>query len=154
MTGLEVQRKWQFLESKKMREHKNSLLDNVLGWIIGIPIILALLIVFSPVILYFLIVKAPILSFQKKAFLKRNAGKQILCISPGRKFQVFHSTYRNEILSLGIDDIIVFDATKPNNQYDGFDWDAMISRGAGFPLLVSMEGKAISQQSLKKEFMV
>jgi len=134
-----------------MSEQKNSPLDTVFGWVIGMPIVLALLIVFSPLILYFLGVKAPMVAVRKKSFLRRNAGKQILCISPGRKFQVFYSTYRSEILSLGIDDVTLFDATKPNNEYDGFEWDTMISR-VGFPLLVTIEAKGVSQQSLKEEF--
>jgi len=53
---------------------------------------------------------------------------------------------------LGIDDIVLFDATKPNNQYDGFEWDTMISRSHGFPVLVRIESKNILQQSLKEEF--
>jgi hypothetical protein len=131
-----------------MSEQKNTLLGNLVGGIIVVPIILVLFVISFPFILYLLIIKVPIL-----AFLKRNIGKKILCISPGRKFQVFYSNYHKEILSLGIDDIVVFDATKPDNQYDGFKWDAMVSRSAGFPLLVSINDKVITQQSLKCEFM-
>ena len=72
--------------------------------------------------------------------------------STGRKFRQFESAYRGEILSLGIDEIVVFDASRPNNQYDGFDWDRMISRRSGFPLLVSIDRRSLSQQSLKNEF--
>jgi hypothetical protein len=98
------------------------------------------------------IIKVPVLAYHKNAFFKRNAGKKILCISPGRKFQIFYSQYRQEILSLGIDDIVLFDATKPNNQYDSFEWDTMISRSHGFPVLVRTDSGKISQQSLKEEF--
>lgn len=132
-----------------MNERKNSPLDIVLAIIVGIPILLVLLIIFSPFILYFLVIKTPILAFQEKAFLKRNAGKRILCTSTGRKFREFQSVYRGEILSLGIDEIVVFDANRPNNQYD---WDRMISRRPGFPLLVSIDRRSLSQQSLKNEF--
>jgi hypothetical protein len=135
-----------------MREQKNSFLDEALGWIIGVPIVAALLILFSPLLLFFFFVKGPILIFKKNSFLKRHEGKQILCTSPGRKLHVFHSAYRSDILSLGIDDIVVFDATKPNNKYDGFEWDPLIFRGPGFPLLISISGGKIFQQSLKSEF--
>jgi len=136
-----------------MNAQKTSLTDNIFGWVVGVPIVLALLIIFSPVLLYFFVVRAPIDTFQKNAFLKRNADKKILCVSRGRKFQTLLSRYRDEILGLGVDEIVLFDASSPNNRYDGFEWNSMISRVSGFPVLVTINGKALSQESLKVEFM-
>ena len=113
---------------------------------------LVLVILFSPVLLCFLIVQGPLSSFKKYRFLKRNKDKRILCISTGRKFQVWRAHYQKEILALGIDDVVVFDSNKSNNQYDDFGWDKMILRDTGFPVLITINGKVTTQQSLKVEF--
>jgi hypothetical protein len=58
--------------------------------------------------------------------------------------------FKNELL--GIHEVVVFDPTKPNNHYDGFEWDGMISRNLGFPILLNFTEEQISQHSLKNEF--
>ncbi|HEY8935122.1 MAG TPA: hypothetical protein VIM65_07875 [Cyclobacteriaceae bacterium] len=135
-----------------MKKNETSLLDTIVGMTIGIPIALIILILASPVILYLSIVKGPILSLKRRKFLKRNSGKIILCISPGGKYKLFQSTYHDELMSIGIHDIVVFDPTKPNNHYDHFKWDGMISRSLGFPILLKFTEDQVTQQSLKNEF--
>lgn len=135
-----------------MAKKATNILDTIVGLIIGIPIALLLVIVCSPVILYLSVVKGPIFSFKRRKFLKRNSGKILLCISPGAKYKELQSAYNDEIKSLGVYEIVVFDPTKPNNQYDGFDWDTMISRNLGFPILVNFNTEQIIQESLKSEF--
>lgn len=136
-----------------MDRQENSSLHSVFGWVIVFPIALAILILFSPVLLYFLIIHGPVSAFKKYRFLKRNAGKRILCVSTGRKYQVWWTDYREEILALGIDDVVVFDSNRSDNQYDNFTWDAMILRDAGFPVLIHINDKVITQHSLKVEFL-
>lgn len=135
-----------------MKKGETNLLDIIIGVIIGIPIALIILILASPFILYMSVVKGPIHSFKRRKFLKRNSGKVVLCISPGRKYKLFREAHNDELVAMGIHDIIVFDPTRPNNYYDGFEWDGMISRNLGFPILLTFTEKHVIQSSLKNEF--
>lgn len=136
-----------------MEKKETNLLDTIVGLIIGIPLALIFVVLCSPFILYMSIVKGPILSFKRRKFLRRNSGKVLLCVSPGGKYKTFQSIYHDEIKSLGVYEIVVFDPTKASNQYDGFDWDTMISRNIGFPILLNFNAEQIVQQSLKSEFL-
>jgi hypothetical protein len=136
-----------------MAREMNSTLQNVFGWVIVLPFVVVFLVFFSPVLLYFLLIHGPVSTFKKYKFLKRNAGKRILCVSAGRKFQTWRADHWEEILVLGIDDVVVFDSKIADNQYDNFEWDRMIARDAGFPVLITINGTVITQQSLKIEFL-
>lgn len=135
-----------------MKKSETNLLDTVVGVIIGIPIALIILILASPIIAYLAIVKGPVLAFKRRKFLKRNAGKIVLCTSPGGKYKRFREAHIGELVSMGIHDVVVFDPTRPNNYYDGFEWDGLISRNLGFPIIVKFTSEKIIQQSLKNEF--
>ena len=55
-------------------------------------------------------------------------------------------------MDAGIDNVVEFDCEKSTNRFDDFEWDQLISRDAGFPLLVKFRKDAINQRSLKNDF--
>lgn len=117
-----------------------------------IPIALILLVIASPFILYFLLIKAPIDSAKKRKFLRRNEGKTILCVTTSPKYDVFKDKFLNELTGIGIQDVVPFNCEIPNNMYDNYEWDGMIARGNGFPVLVTIRRKSIEQTSMKEDF--
>ncbi len=135
-----------------MKKGERNLLDTIVSVVIGIPISVVVLVLLSPYILYMSVVKGPIHTFKQRRFLDRNAGKIVLCTSPGGKYKLFREAHIEELVSIGIHDVIVFDPTRPNNYYDGFEWDGLISRNLGFPILIKFTSEKIIQQSMKNEF--
>ena len=134
-----------------MAQERNNPIEVLIIVFIGIPILLALFVVVSPFLL-FMVADSFLISQERKRFIKRNSGKKVLCVSPGRKYQQLCKQRRAELLVMGIDDIVVFDSGKRNNRYDNFEWDQMIAREKGFPVLVEFRRRSIMQLSFKNEF--
>jgi hypothetical protein len=138
-----------------MSEEKKSWWDkveNALGIIIVSPLLLLLLVLAIPFILYFVLVRGPIDSYKKKQFLARNNGKVILCVTTSRKYQNFKTILIDQLFEIGVNDVVVFNNQIPNNIYDNFDWDHLITRGKGFPLLLQIHKTQINQFALKPDF--
>lgn len=68
------------------------------------------------------------------------------------KYQNFKTKFANEILTIGVNDTVAFNGEIPNNSYDSYVWDQLINRGMGFPLLIKIHSKGISQTPLKDDF--
>lgn len=131
---------------------KSNILDNVVGLIIGIPIAVVVFTLSLPWILYHILVKAPLDNSKKRKFLKRNEGKMLLCVTTSMKYNSFKSDFINELKGIGINDVAVFNGEIPNNKYDNYDWDQLIKRERGFPILLQIHREGISQTSLKADF--
>lgn len=138
-----------------MSEEKKSWWDklqNTLSIVVLSPLLLVLLILAIPFILYFVLVRGPIDSYKKKQFLIRNKGKVILCVTTSSKYQNFKTVFFNQLFDIGINDVVVFNCQIPNNTYDSFDWDHLITRAKGFPLLLQIHQTQINQFALKTDF--
>ncbi|MBT1689304.1 hypothetical protein [Dawidia soli] len=131
--------------------------DSAVNLFMAVPMFLIMLILLAMlplILLYFcmgIVIKELIYRFRKNRFFRRNAGKRILCVTHGQRYRVFQARYGNQLLLLGIDEIVVFDVSKNDNRYDGFVWNNMIASRDGFPLLVTLQGKTMVQQTLRHE---
>lgn len=130
----------------------SNLYDNVIGIIVGIPIVLIIMVLILPGLVYYLGFKLPYDSFKKRQFLKRNYGKIILCITNSTKYNALKKYNESKLHEIGIDDIVEFDGAKPNNTYDNYEWDILISRAKGFPILIFFAGKKLIQLPMKSDF--
>ncbi|HRG07250.1 MAG TPA: hypothetical protein PLJ08_01630, partial [Cyclobacteriaceae bacterium] len=138
-----------------MAEEKKSWSDkiqNVFGIVIASPLLLILLVLVIPFILYFVLIKGPIDLRKKKQFLSRNKGKVILCVTTSGKYNNFKTKFANELSTIGVNDTVAFNGEIPNNMYDNYDWDQLIKRENGFPLLLHVRNKEIIQIPLKTDF--
>ncbi|MEO0553411.1 MAG: hypothetical protein AAF149_09450 [Bacteroidota bacterium] len=135
-----------------MAKKASNIFDNVTGLIVGIPIILIVMVLIVPGIIYYLGFKLPYDSFKKRQFLKRNYGKIILCITNSTKYNALKKYYESKLHEIGIDDIVEFDGVKPNNIYDNYEWDILICRAKGFPILIFFAGKELIQLPMKSDF--
>ncbi|MEO0554621.1 MAG: hypothetical protein AAF149_15560 [Bacteroidota bacterium] len=135
-----------------MAKKITNILDNAIGLMVGILIILVGAILFLPGIIYLIGFKLPYDSLKKRQFLKRNYGKIILCITTSYKYDHLTRYHKDKFNEIGIDHIVEFDGAKPNNVYDGYDWDILINRVKGFPILIFFAHNELIQLPMKSDF--
>lgn len=135
----------------KVKQSSNTF-DTIIGLVIGIPILVVVLVLSSPWLLYFFLIKEPLENSKRKKFLKRNEGKTLICVTTSVKYNSFKENFINELKEIGIDEVVVFNGEIPNNNYDNYDWDRLIKREKGFPLLLQIQNKVIEQTPLKTDF--
>jgi hypothetical protein len=129
-----------------------NIFSTLLSIIIIVPIGIAAFVLISPWIFYQVAIKAPIDLWRKRKFLKRNNGKVILCITTSARYRNWLASYADDLRQLGINEVVVFNSEITTNQYDNYEWDSLIGRSNGFPILLQFHLKGIDQIPLKVAF--
>lgn len=137
---------------KAKTEKSKSVLNNVFGWVIGIPLVLIVLILTSPWTLYMVLIQAPLDKRRLNKFMKDHEGSVVLCITNSPKYKFIDGDFRETLNAKGVHRVVMFDGTIGDNKLDDFNWDRLINRYTGFPQLVVFEKGKVNGIPLKDDF--
>ncbi len=128
--------------------------SNVVGWVLGIPLVVIILILSSPWILYTVVIQEPLDKRKIKKFIRAHDGLVVLFITTSSKYSFIDFDFRESLRAGGIHRVVMFDGTKSNDKFDEFNLNKLINRHTGFPQLIVFKGGKMTAISLKDDFSV
>lgn len=120
-------------------------------FILLIPLLLAVLILVVPVFALIAWMDALI---HRRAFRKwrlRHQGEVILCATSGKRMNKWVAASRED-WDKRVDHIVVFQVHERINQFDGWNLNALLDTGSGFPMLLCIDAHRVYAVSLRDAY--